>query len=93
VSEDRTLPRIPAPTSATFGTVAAVPYCSVCGDEVPDLNVDHHVCVPDPKGEVVTPYGRFTKTTRDVAAAAWQAKEEKFRAAEAAAKVPDADGA
>jgi hypothetical protein len=58
---------------------------------VPDLSVNHHVCVPDPKGAVVTPAGRFTKTTRDEAAAIWQAKEDKFRAAEAKAKAADAD--
>jgi hypothetical protein len=40
-----------------------LPYCSACGTVVPDLETNHHVCVPDGKGG-------WTKTTRDLAAAA-----------------------
>lgn len=40
----------------------SVPFCSACGIEVPDLSIDHHVCVSDgDKGFIVTTRDKASK--------------------------------
>ena len=45
--------------------IPVTPYCMACGTTVPDIFIDHHVCVPNGAGG-------FAVKTRDQAETTWK---------------------
>lgn len=75
--DDRTMPKLPPIPVADAVVEKVTPYCSQCKVAIPDLTVNHHVCIPDGAGG-------FKVGTRDEAAATWRTAEDQRITARAA---------